>query len=149
MRRLIYETHLKLSCQAQSYRLDFNSMIINEIYMDIKLHIYPDGRADSLPLDYIVSKLNSRGRLEDCYVADLLDGDKYALPYGDKLPPRKDRDVIAYIAEKKLSFDWKEKHLFVMNEFGDPLVDYPIYEDSDPYDTIREAVDAIIDQDEL
>ena len=124
-------------------------MIINEIYMDIKLHIYPDGRADSLPLDYIVSKLNSRGRLEDCYVADLLEGDKYALPYGDKLPPRKDRDVLAYIAEKKLSFEWQEKHLFVLNEYGDPLVDYPIYEDSDPYDTIREAVDAIIDQDEL
>ena len=124
-------------------------MIINEIYMDIKLHIYQDGRADSLPLDYIVSKLNSRGRLEDCYVADLLEGDKYALPYGDKLPPRKDRDVLAYIAEKKLSFEWQEKHLFVLSESGDPFVDYPIYENSDPYYTIREAVDAIIDQDEL
>lgn len=124
-------------------------MSIKKIYMDIKLHIYPDGRADSLPLDYIVSKLNSRGRLEDCYVADLLEGDKYALPYGDKLPPRKDRDVLTYIAEKKLSFDWLGTHLLVLNESREPIVNYPIYEDSDPYDTIREAVDAIIDQDEL
>jgi len=46
----------------------------------IDIYTYPDGGADRLAQDEIVSRLQPNGRFCDTYVADLVEGDQYHIP---------------------------------------------------------------------
>jgi len=46
----------------------------------IDIYTYPDGGADRLAQDDIVSRLQPNGRFTDTYVGDLIEGDQYHIP---------------------------------------------------------------------
>jgi len=71
--------------------------------MRIKLHTYPEGGASRMAQDEIVSKLTSRGRFTDCYVADLMDGDEYLLDPKMPLPSINAQQAIKYINDNQIS----------------------------------------------
>ena len=75
--------------------------------MNIKIHTYPDGRADHLdPYDQIL-RINDTGDFVLQQAGEgLKDGDQYAIPPQVKLPARKISDVMQYFATKGLTHTW-------------------------------------------
>ena len=71
--------------------------------MRIKLHTYPEGGASRMAQDEIVSKLTSRGRFTDCYVADLMNGDEYLLNPHLPLPSVSAQQAVKYVNDNQIS----------------------------------------------
>ena len=71
--------------------------------MRIKLHTYPEGGASRMAQDEIVSKLTSRGRFTDCYVADLINGDEYLLNAHLPLPSVSAQQAVKYVNDNQIS----------------------------------------------
>ena len=72
----------------------------------IQFYIYPDGFADSIGSDDLVLVRNKLGSVDSKFVSDLVQGDYYCKRIPAPLPPRNAEDVLDYIFEKKLSFNW-------------------------------------------
>ena len=121
--------------------------------MKIKLYTYPDGVADSLAQDEIVMKKTPWGSFTDCYVANLVDGDVYDPRIKEELPPRKAEEVFKYLAQKEMTFEWirdvdfKLEAVHIWIKGLEPVVKYPFHDDA--YTTLREAVEYIMDMEEL
>ena len=123
--------------------------------MNIKIHTYPDRRADHLaPYDQIL-RINDRGDFVLQQAGEgLRDGDQYAIPPQVKLPARKVSDVMQYFATNKLTHTWsgdldgKLDYVEIHQEGKfDPLVRYPF--NGDCFTTLVQAIEHIMDQDEL
>jgi len=123
--------------------------------MNIKIHTYPDGRADHLdPYDQIL-RINDEGEFIIQQAGEgLKDGDKYAIPPQIKLPARKVSDVMQYFATKGLTHTWSTDldgkldyvEIHVESKF-DPLLRYPF--NGDCFTSLVEAIEYVMDQDEL
>ncbi len=72
----------------------------------IQFYIYPDGFADSMGSDELVLVRNKLGSVDSKFVSDLVQGDYYTKRIPAPLPPRNAEDVLDFIYEKKLSFNW-------------------------------------------
>ena len=123
--------------------------------MNIKIHTYPDGRADHLdPYDQIL-RINDKGDFVLQQAGEgLRDGDQYAIPPQVKLPARKVSDVMRYFATKGLTHTWssdldgKLDYVEIHQEGKfDPLVRYPF--NGDCFTSLVQAIEHIMDQDEL
>jgi len=66
----------------------------------IDVYTYPDGKADQLAQDYIVSRLQPNGRFTDTYVGELVEGDQYCIPKKE-LPMATDTEILDLILEGK------------------------------------------------
>jgi hypothetical protein len=64
----------------------------------IDVYTYPDGKADQLAQDDIVSRLQPNGRFTDTYVGELVEGDQYCIPE-KKLPMATDTEILDLILE--------------------------------------------------
>ena len=123
--------------------------------MNIKIHTYPDGRADHLdPYDQIL-RINDEGEFIIQQAGEgLRDGDRYAIPPQVKLPARKVSDVMRYFATKGLTHTWSTDldgkldyvEIHVESKF-DPLLRYPF--NGDCFTSLVEAIEYVMDQDEL
>ena len=120
----------------------------------IQFYIYPDGFADSIGSDDLVLVRNKLGSLDTKFVGDLIENDYYCQRIPPPLPPRKAEDVLKYIYEKKLSFNWlkvdtdKDESLTylleIIGEGGDILVQVGCEDNC-----IRKALEPLMDMEEL
>lgn len=120
----------------------------------IQFYIYPDGFAESMGSDELVLVRNKLGSVDSKFVSDLVQGDYYCKRIPAPLPPRNAKDVLDYIYEKKLSFNWlkldtdKDESwtylLEVIGEGGDILVQVGCEDNC-----IRKALEPLMDLEEL
>jgi len=119
---------------------------------NLKLYTYPDVPKDGIADDEIVLKLTPWGSFTDCYVIDLVDGNKYALRIKTRVPPRSHDQLFNYSAQKRLSFDWaqdvdgKDEGVEVWGK-STLLVTYPYH--IDEITTLSEAINYLMDMEEL
>lgn len=69
----------------------------------IDVYTYPDGNADQLAQDDIVSRLQPNGRFTDTYVGELVEGDQYCIPKKE-LPMATDTEILDFILEGKTAW---------------------------------------------
>ena len=67
---------------------------------------YPDGIAKTLGQDDFVLVRNKLGSLDTKFVADLIPNDYYCQRIPEPLPQRNAEDILKYIYDNKLSFNW-------------------------------------------
>lgn len=121
----------------------------------ITLYTVPSTVHDRLSQDVIVSRLQPNGRFVDTYVADLVDGDQFHVPTNE-LPPRSADIVLKFIGDNKLNWEWErgfpehdEPHIVeIMRDGLNVLIRFP-YKHEDHTGALREALEYVMDQEEL
>lgn len=73
----------------------------------IDIYTYPDGNADQLAQDDIVSRLQPNGRFVDTYVADLVPGDQYSVPENE-IQLVTDEEIIDRLLKSDILFNLHE-----------------------------------------
>ena len=120
----------------------------------IQFYIYPDGFADSSGSDDLVLVRNKLGSLDTKFVGDLIKNDYYCQRIPPPLPQRNAEDILKYIYDNKLSFNWlkldtdKDESctylLEVLGEGGDILLQVGCEDNC-----IRKAIEPLMDDTEL
>jgi len=120
----------------------------------IKFYIYPDGIADSMGSDELVLVRNKLGSLDTKFVGDLIKNDYYCQRIPAPLPPRNAEDILKYIYDNKLSFNWLQLDagrgegwtylLEIVGERGDILAQVGCEDNC-----IRKALETLMDLEEL
>jgi len=119
----------------------------------ITFYTYPEGIAESMGQDEFVLVRNALGSLDTKFVGDLVLGDYYCERIPQPLPPRNADDILKYIANNGLSFNYlldDDKHsseyykAVEVHRDGDILcmVEYN-------NNCIRNAIEPLMDMDEL
>jgi hypothetical protein len=115
----------------------------------VQFHTYPDGDAEFMNKDEIVLRLTDRGSINDCYVGDLCDGDQYCQRLQTKLQKRTASDILNFIADREIciSYEFGSDYEFIKlsDASGQSLTKYPY----DNASALREAVEFVMDQEEL
>ena len=123
----------------------------------IVLHSAPSSVHSRLAQDVIVSRLQPNGRFVDTYVADLVDGDRFFVPQ-NSLPPRASGDILSWIGDNKIQWEWdigfphldpSEQHRIEINKNGLNVLFVHSYSHDDHALALREAVEYVMDQEEL
>lgn len=123
----------------------------------IILHSVPSSVHSRLAQDVIVSRLQPNGRFVDTYVADLVDGDRFLVPQNE-LPPRSAEDIISWIGKNKIQWEWdrgyphidpNEMHRIEINKEAITVLFIHSYSHDDHALALREAVEYVMDQEEL
>jgi|TARA_R110000744_G_scaffold32976_1_gene76894 hypothetical protein len=122
--------------------------------MNLKIHTYPDGRADHLdPYDQILL-VNEQGKFVIQQAGEgLRDGDQYAIPPQSELPPRQASDVMYYFASNQMTHDWEVnldgdvEAVNIWSKNSARLVTHPFSEDLNL--TLLGAIEYVMDQDEI
>ena len=120
----------------------------------IQFYIYPDGIADSMGSDELVLVRNKLGSLDTKFVGDLIKNDYYCQRIPAPLPPRNAEDILKYIYDNKLSFNWLQLDagrgegwtylLEIVGERGDILAQVGCEDNC-----IRKALETLMDLEEL
>lgn len=71
----------------------------------IDVYTYPDGKADQLAQDEIVSRLQPNGRFTDTYVVELVEGDQYCIPEKELILST-DSEIIDYLVKNHEKIGW-------------------------------------------
>ncbi len=71
----------------------------------IDIYTYPDGNADQLAQDDIVSRLQPNGRFTDTYVGELCEGDQYCIPEKELILST-DTEIIDFLVKHKEGIGW-------------------------------------------
>lgn len=122
---------------------------MNKPPLKLALWEFPDGPAQGMDQQIIVLKQTRAGDYKDCYVANLLDGDRYMVKEPHKLPPRSDTTILDFIIDNKISFKYGEEDVYVYRgENESYLCDHPYSHDTRK-DDIRDVVQYIMDMEEL
>ena len=106
-------------------------------------YIYPDGPADMMNQDEMVTKITETGNVA-IFADDLIEGDKYFKIYHLEQPRRKARDILNFIESHRLEIGYFEDML-VLSVDGEPMVETALREQGD----LRTAVEALMDYEEL
>jgi hypothetical protein len=128
----------------------------------ITVYTYPDGPAQRLGSYDMVNRVLPNGAIQAMqYGEGLVNGDRYVMPYGKPLPSRNSDDMFHFIATRKMRFQWIDplvsgdkgslgKATLVLwvhlNEVHKVIFDPSIEKRSD---VLREAVEYVMDQEEL
>lgn len=124
----------------------------------IVLHSVPSGVYDRLNQDVIVSRLQPNGRFTDTYVADLVPGDSFHVDYRE-LPPRSADNIMKWVGDNQITWEWErgvpeldkdEPHIIAISK--DTLYRHLYrhrYTHDDHASALREALEYVMDQDEL
>jgi hypothetical protein len=115
--------------------------------LKLALWEFPDGPAQGLDQQIIVLKQTRAGDYKDCYVANLLDGDRYMVKETIKLPPRTDTSILDFIVSNQIKIEYGEQDIFIYR-MGRFLFDHP-YSDETKQDDVRDAIQYMMDMDEL
>ena len=113
----------------------------------LSLWEYPDGPAQNMDQQVVVLKQNRSGDFKDCYAANLLDGDNYMTKETVELPPRTDTSILDFIISNQIKIEYGEKDIFIYR-MGRFLFDHP-YSDETKQDDVRDAIQYMMDMDEL
>jgi len=117
----------------------------------IKFYIYPDGIADSMGQDEFILVRNAFGSVDTKFVGDLVDGDYYCEKIPAPLPPRNADDILRYIAENEITFNYfkdETKNTIMVEALKNgAIVCQLAYEE--PKTVIRELIEPIMDMEEL
>lgn len=119
----------------------------------IKFYTYPDGIAESMGQDEYVLVRNSLGSLDTKFVGDLVNGDYYCQRIPEPLPPRNADDILKYIANNGLTFNYILDEDKYSSEYYKAI---EVCRDGDVLcmveynnNCIRNAVEPLMDMDEL
>jgi len=108
---------------------------------------FPNGPAQGMDQQNIVLKQTRFGDYKDCYIANLLDGDKYMRKETPELPPRSDAAILDFIIDNKLRIEYGEDDVYVYKQ--DKFVcDHPFSFDKRKQD-VRDVIQYIMDMEEL
>ena len=113
----------------------------------LSLWQYPDGPAQNMDQQVVVLKQTRAGDFKDCYAANLLDGDNYMTKEAVELPPRTDTSILDFIISNQIKIEYGDTIIFIyrMARF---LFDHP-YSDETKQDDVRDAMQYMMDMDEL
>jgi hypothetical protein len=106
-------------------------------------YIYPDGPADMMNQDEMVTKVTETGNVA-VFADDLIEGDKYFKIYHLEPPRRKARDVLDFIESNRIEISYFE-NMLVLSVDRNPMVETVLLEPGD----LRTAVEALMDYEEL
>jgi hypothetical protein len=115
----------------------------------IQFYIYPDGIADSMGSDELVLVRNKLGSVDTKFVSDLVEGDYYCERIPAPLPPRNAEDIIRFIEENELTFNyvkdgWNKTAMLEVVKGKNILISTDNGEGS-----IRKAIEPLMDMEEL
>ena len=71
----------------------------------IDIYTYPDGKADQLAQDDIVSRLQPNGRFTDTYICELVEGDQYYIPEKELILST-DTEIIDFLLKNQSEIGW-------------------------------------------
>tara|TARA_R100001163_G_C5068470_1_gene208841 strand:+ start:749 stop:1132 length:384 start_codon:yes stop_codon:yes gene_type:complete len=108
---------------------------------------FPDGPAQSEDQQNIVLKQTRAGDFRDCYIANLLDGDRYMVKQPIELPPRTDTCILDFIISNQIKVVYGDSDIYVYRR-DRYLFDHP-YSDETKLDDVRDAMQYMMDMDEL
>lgn len=124
----------------------------------LQFYTYPAGEAEFMNKDEVVLRLTERGAVNDCYVGDLYDGDKYCKRIQTKLKGRSAASILEFLSDRSISISyqfsndladtWSSNESAVVDlrsQGGTLLTRYPY----DNCNSLREAVEFVMDQEEL
>lgn len=123
----------------------------------IVLHSVPSGVYERLSQDVIVSRLQPNGRFADTAVADLVEGDTFHVDYRE-LPPRSADNIFKWIGDNQITWDWDRglphlddgyPHIVTIAKNGLHDLHHHKYTHDDHAGALREALEYVMDQDEL
>lgn len=121
----------------------------------IKIHTTQSSVYNRLSQDVIVSRLQPNGRFVDTYVADLLPGDKFFVPEVD-LPPRSIESIFNWIGDNRIEWQFEsglphlgEPHVIEILSHGIRTLHRHTYDHSDHGGALREALEYVLDMEEL
>ena len=123
----------------------------------ISIHTVPSAVYDRLSQGVIVSRLQPNGRFADTYVSDLVQGDQFYVDQSE-LPPRCADNILKWVGDKKITWVWERG--FLESDDQEPNVveiqkDELIvlhrhrYWDNDHSSALRDAIEYVMDQEEL
>jgi hypothetical protein len=106
-------------------------------------YIYPDGPADMMNQDEMVTKITDTGNVA-IFADDLIEGDKYFKIYHLDEPRRKAEDILYFIESHKIEIEYVADFV-VLSVEGEPLVETRFTEPGD----LRATLEALMDYEEL
>lgn len=110
-------------------------------------YIYPDGPADMMNQDEMVTKITDTGNVA-VFADDLIDGDKYFKIYHLETPRRKSKEILSYIESQQIGISYLNHNgrtILILSINGQPIVETVLHEEGD----LRTAIEALMDYEEL